>query len=391
MKDNTRADDESRPGEMPGRLTSPVPSDSIMLDNLKAMWDKAHVFDSEIAKNMESLKGAAIPGFNLPWWVKLVPSPFRVNFRKCVEIKVQNEDFLRCLEEGNVIPPQRLVAPEIWHDIEKANFCRVYELGGWGCVFHVYSFFVSHVAVEEKDGAKRLVAKPADVRVYDTLTDFIKWWKRHLEKPNCTCLSICSFGGWDEEMEPVELPDSIQVLSSPRDNGTWDIRHNSLEHMRPIYRTLVYRLYPESWVTWHGRICEILKEEFTNNPSAATMTPSRMKDRAHIPLDCIKEIFEDLRRNHSDEWRSARHSGTDELGLLPANGNRGDGSFVRGNVKFQWIADGIGVAVNCVWFLISRHVLSNQHHWQILWVITGLLAFYLFKVMAGNLERRIKQ
>lgn len=361
-----------------------------MRDKLVAMCGKALVFESEIAKNMESLKGAAIPGFNLPWWVKLVPSPFRVNFRKYVEIKVQNEDFLRCLEEGGVIPSRHLVARDIWNGIEKANHCRVYELRGWGCVFHVYSIFVSPVAVEEKDGAKRLVAKSADVLVYETLTDFIKWWKGHLEKPNCTCLSICSFGGWDEEMKPVELPDSIQVLSSPRDNGTWDVRHNSLEHIRPIYRTLVYRLYPESRDTWHGRICDILKEEFTNNPSAATMTPSRMKDRAHIPLDCIKEIFEDLRRNDS-AWRSARDSITNELGLIKADGNRGDGSFVRGNEGFQWVANGIATAVAVVSSVILVHIRSSWLHGKYLWAMAGLAAFYLVKVMATNLERRIKQ
>lgn len=388
MKNDMSIDGVSDSDENSGCSISSASTSDDLRGKLAAMLSKALDFGTAIGMNMESLKGAAVPGFNLPWWVKLVP--FRVNFSKSNEIKVRKEDFLRCLEEGGVIPPQRLVAPEIWSDIEKANHFRVYELRGWGCIFHVYSIFVSHVALEEKDGVKRLVTKSADVRVYETLADFIKWWKGHLEKPNCTCLTIGSFGGWDGDIKPVELPDSIQVLSSPRDNGTWEVQHNSLEHMRPIYRKLVYRLYPESWVTWHGRICEILGEEFNSNPSAATMTPSRMKGKAHIPLDCIEEIFEDLRRNNG-AWRSARDSVSGELGLLPANGKRGDGSFVRGNAGFLWAANGIAVAAYCVLSWIFSCVRSNWHHEKYLGAIAGLAAFYLVKVIAGNLERRIKQ
>lgn len=350
---------------------------------------KALEFGTAIGMNMESLKGAAIPGFNLPWWVKLVPAPFRVNFRECRELKAEKVDLLRCLEDGGVIPPQRLVEPEIWNDIEKANHFRVYELRGWGCVFHVYSIFVSHIAVEETDGAKRLVAKAADVRVYETLADFIKWWKRHLEKPNCTCLAIGSFGGWNEDMKPVELPDSIQVLSSPRDNETWDVRHNSLEHMRPIYRKLVYRLYPESWATWRGRVCEILHDEFKGNPFAVTMTPSRMEGKANIPRDCIEEIFEDLRKNDG-AWRSARDSATNELGLLPADGKRGDGAFARDDAGRQWVAEGIGVAAYCTLSWLFTHVKSDFHQKKYWLAAIGLAAFYLVNVFANNLKRKVK-
>lgn len=56
-----------------------------MQSKLDIMQNRKREFGTALGMNMEALKGTAIPGYNLPWWVKLVPSPFTVNFRSCPE------------------------------------------------------------------------------------------------------------------------------------------------------------------------------------------------------------------------------------------------------------------------------------------------------------------
>ena len=255
-----------------------VNPDEEMQSKSDEMQNCKREFGVALGMNVDSLKGTAIPGFNLPWWVKLVPSPLQVNFRRCREIKVRQTEFIEYLEKRGVIPSPQDVRKEVWDGIENANLFRVYELRGWGVVFHVYSIFVTRIVAEKQSGVMKLSIKSADRKIYDAVMDFVRVWKGRLETPNCRCFSIGSFGGWDETLNAVELPDSIQVLPSPNSDGagTWSVRHNSLEHMRPIYRTIVYRLYPESWATWHDRICDILKHESFE----CSMTVSRMASRA---------------------------------------------------------------------------------------------------------------
>lgn len=357
-----------------------------MQSKLDVMQNRKREFGTALGMNMEALKGTAIPGYNLPWWVKLVPSPFTVNFRTCREIKVRQSDFIRHLERHGVIPSSSEVRKDVWSDIENANLFRVYELRGWGVVFHVYSIFVTHIAVEKQCGVTKLSIKPAGGKIYEAVMEFVKEWKDRLKTPNCKCFSIGSFGGWDRNLNVIELPDSIQVLSSPHgdDSATWLVKHNSLEHMRPIYRTLVYRLYPESWATWHDRICEVLKHDSFE----CSMTVARMADISKVPQDCVAEIFEDLRKSDK-RWRSVKNKVTGELALAPANGSSDAGAFVSLQSKWPWLMlDGSLLVLQ---MLLIQSICREIKLWNVLGASTVFLVLIVFLVLKNNLQRKIKE
>ena len=339
-----------------------------------------------LGMNMEALKGTAIPGYNLPWWVKLVPSPFTVNFRTCREIKVRQSDFIKHLERHGVIPSSSEVRKDVWSDIENANLFRVYELRGWGVTFHVYSIFVTHIAVEKQCGVTKLSIKPAGGKIYEAVMEFVKEWKGRLKTPNCRCFSIGSFGGWDRNLNVVELPDSIQVLSSPHgdDSATWLVKHNSLEHMRPIYRTLVYRLYPESWATWHDRICEVLKSESFE----CSMTVSRMAEISHIPPDCVAEVFEYL-RTKDKRWQSTRNKTTGELALVESNGRTDAGAFVPLQHRWLWcVAFAVMSALVSIMF---QCISSGIKHGDLVSAFVGFVFYLVLSMVKNNLERKTKE
>ena len=361
--------------------------DTDMQSNLNVMRNCTRGFGTALGMNMEALKGAAIPDYNLPWWVKLVPSPLQVNFRSCREIPVRQGDFIEHLGRRGVIPSSDDIRHDVWEDIKNSNLFRVYELRGWGVVFHVYSIFVTHIAVEKHCGITKLFIKPAGEKVYKAVADFVKAWKGHLEKPNCKCLSIGAFGGWDK-MNVVELPDSIQVLSSPNNDGseTWTVRHNSLEHMRPIYRTLVYRLYPESWATWHDRICEVLKHDSFE----CSMTVARMADISKVPQDCVAEIFEDLRKSDK-RWRSVKNKVTGELALAPANGGADAGAFVSLQSKWPWVVWIFTVIAMLTQMVIVRYISEGMNKKDILCISLGTFVLLVFLVLKNNLQRKIKE
>ncbi|MBQ8124489.1 MAG: hypothetical protein IJ173_12940 [Kiritimatiellae bacterium] len=359
--------------------------DTDMQSNLNVMRNCTRGFGTALGMNMEALKGAAIPDYNLPWWVKLVPSPLQVSFRNCREIPVRQSDFIEHLGRRGVIPSSDDIRHDVWEDIKNSNLFRVYELRGWGVVFHVYSIFVTHIAVEKHCGITKLLIKPAGDKVYKAVADFVKAWKGHLEKPNCKCLSIGAFGGWDK-MNVVELPDSVQVLSSPNNDGsgTWTVRHNSLEHMRPIYRTLVYRLYPESWATWHDRICEVLKHDSFE----CSMTVARMADISKVPQYCVAEIFEDLRKSDK-RWRSVKNKVTGELALAPANGSSDAGSFVSLQSKWPWLMlDGSLLVLQT---LLIQSICREIKLWNVLGASTVFFVLIVFLVLKNNMQRKIKE
>ncbi len=277
--------------------------DEEMRASLSAMCGRMLDFGTALGTNVADLKGKAIPGFNLPWWVALWP--FSLEFRKVREIKVRESEFIAYLEKKGVIPPSGDVRGDVRQSICDANLFRVYELRGrFGITFHVYTIFVTRVGVEERDGVRRLAVKPSDAGTYNAVMDFVKDRKRRFRRANCRCVSIGSFGGWDGSLNVVELPDSIQLLSSPNHGGSrpWNVRLPNLTHMRPIYRMLVYRLWPELWTDWHKEICRALE----NDSVDGSMTVSRMSDNTGIPKDCVAEVFERLRTDKSRKWRSRR-------------------------------------------------------------------------------------
>lgn len=357
---------------------------------LNDMVHKTMEFASALRSNMDALKGGCIPDCNLPWWVKCIPYPFRINFRSCREIKVQQSDFLKHLELHGVVPHSHDVRAEIWRAIQEANYFQVYELRGKGVVFHVYSIFISCFALEAKDGVRRLVVKSADVDIYKTVAEFVKKWKGHLGKPNCLCLSIGSYGGWAEKITECELSDCIQVLSSPNGqcNNGWSVCHEKLEHMRPVFRTIVYRLYPESKETWHNRICGILKWNFADGGvSSASMTVARMSKESNIPQDCVAEIFEYL-RTRDMRWRSVRiHTG--ELALVPSNGCRGEGAFISSQCKTLY---SVGILIISVATAFAvRFICVKFDNNDVIGILAGFFTCFVLSSLKNNLERKIRE
>lgn len=374
--------------------------DSNLQSNLGAMQNRKREFGTALGTNMEALKGCIIPDYKLPWWVKLVPYPMLGDFRNCHEIKVDDNHrnkFIKHLVEHEVIPSSREVRAEVWRAIEASILFRVYELRGWGAVFHFYSIFITHIVVEEQKGIRKLSIKSSDGKIYDAVMAFVKDWKGYLKTPNCRCISIGSFGGWDDSLEVAEFPDSIHVLSSPGDKRTasWRTRHHSLEHMRPVYRTLVYRLYPETWATWYKRICDILEHEPTQN----SMTVSRMAELSNVPSDCVAEVFDSLRTNDKN-WKSVKKRTTGELALVRSNGygSSDAGAFVLSHNKWLWpallavnfliIVFGVGAyfLLNCIF-----NGIKSKDVTKIVLGVLGLLVFIAFSVLKNKVRRKIKE
>lgn len=362
-----------------------------MSSRLGAMQRCKTKFDAAIETNVEALKGVAIPGYNLPWWVKLVPAPFTVRFRNWSDktTRQSQSNFIKYLEERKVIPPSSQIRKDVWREIENSNLFRVYELRGWGVVFHVYALFVTHIAIEEESGIRRLAIKPVDPSVYESVMNFVEGYENHLEEPSCRCFSIGSFGGWDKNQNAVDVPGSIQVLSSPNDDEstTWSVKHNSLEHMQPVYRTLVYRLYPETWKDWYARICSVLKNELLKNrPFDRSMTVSRMAQEAHVPPDCVAEVFEDLRTNDK-KWMSSKNKTTGEMALKPSDDKPDAGSFVPLHRKWLWVS--FSVSLMLVQILIIRYINRGMDKKDILCISLGVLVLLLFLIFKNNLQRKI--
>lgn len=365
--------------------------DGEMQSKMSAMGGRMRDFGAALGTNVADLKGKAIPGCNLPWWVALCPLTLR--FRKVREIKARESEFIAHLEKKGVIPHSGEVRSDVWQSICEANLFRVYELRGlFGITFHVYTVFVTRVGVEERNGVRRLAVMPSDVGTYNAVMDFVKDRKRRLGRTNCRCVSIGSFGGWDDGLNVVELPDSIQVLSSPRDDDLrpWDVRLPNLEHMRPIYRMLVYRLSPESWKAWHERICGILE----NDCSDCSMTVAKMSDETGIPADCVAEVFERLRTDKSGKWRS-RRTAKGELAIehrVPGAA-AGAGAFVPSARNWPcWLLLAlVSVAMLCVGGFIVKQFGKG---WRLASIATGLglmPVYMVFLCIRNYLNRKIAE
>lgn len=366
--------------------------DSDMRSKLDDMGNRSQSFGTALGMNVESLVGAAIPNCNLPWRVNLVPF-LTLKFGRCREMKVRQTEFIEHLEKHGVIPSSRDVRPEVWDDICRANLFRVYELRGWGAVFHVYAIFITHVAVDEREGARRLVVRPANVAVYNKVVEFVKIWKRRLVRANCRCLSIGSYGGWDANLGVIELPDSIQALSSPdpSDPKAWKVKLPNLEYMRPIYKKLVYRLWPVSWTAWVERVHDFLK----NDSSDCSMTVEYVAYKAHIPEYCVAEVFDHV-RNRDGRWVSTRTS-KGELALVKANGRKSDaGAFMPSARKWPWCL--LLVAVNAATmgsgFLVARQLTAMKERLclsAIMIVLMGAVATSVLGCVKNSVSRRIKE
>lgn len=362
--------------------------DADMKSKLDDMGNRSLSFGTALGMNAKSLVGAAIPNCNLPWWVNLVPF-FTLRFGRCREMKIRQDEFIEHLEKHGVIPSSRDVRSEVRDAIRKANLCRVYELRGWGAVFHVYAIFITHVAVDEQDGARRLVIRPANIGVYKSVTDFVKDRKKGLARAHCRCLSIGSYGGWDENLGAVELPDSIQALSSPdpSDPKAWKVELPNLEYMRPIYKKLVYRLWPVSWTAWNEKICGILKD----NSFEGSMTVKKVANEAKIPEYCVAEVFDYVR--NSGQWVSTRTS-KGELALVEANGRKSDaGAFMPSARKWPWFL--LLVAVNGATigsgFLVTSILKKGLCLSAIMFVLMLVVINSVLGCVKNNVSRRIEE
>lgn len=366
--------------------------DADMQSKLDDMGNRSQSFGTALGMNVKSLDGAAIPNCNLPWWVDFVPF-FTFRFGRCREIKVRQTEFIEHLEKHGVIPSSRDVRLEVWDAICNANFFRVYELRKCGIVFHVYAIFITHVAVDEREGVRRLIVRRANGAVYNEVVKFVKTWKRYQARANCRCLSIGSYGGWDENLGVVELPDSIQALSSPdpSDPEAWKVKLPNLEYMRPIYKKLVYRLWPVSWTDWGAKICGILE----NGSSKCSMTVKHMAKEAKIPEYCVAEVFDYL-RNRDSRWVSTRTS-KGELALVEANGMKSDvGAFMPSAQKWPWFLSLLVVNAatmgSAFWVALQLTAMKERPCLgTIVFVLMLVVANSVLGCIKNNVGRRIEE
>ena len=111
-----------------------------------------------------------------------------------------------------------------------------------------------------------------------------------------------------------------------------------MNHMRPIYKRLIYRLYPESIATWRDRVVKILKE-----PHTGTMTVNKVSKLSVVPDCAVADIFDELRR--TKKWKSVK-SGIGEMGIAQRldHDNKDAGPFIRKNKLIIAISCFVGFA-----------------------------------------------
>ena len=313
---------------------------------LSQMCSGANSFGVAQDGNIKDMKGLPIPGINIPWKIRIKPWPIELKFREYTELNYSNV-FVKYLIKKGLLPLENDVNPTIWQVIKQLNFLKIYDLSGDGIIFRIYSIFVTPFNVGTVNGVDKLIAQPVDANVRTVINKLIDVCESEFVRPNCQLLSI---GAFDDNFCGGQLQQSnnrVEVFSSgsvdAKGNVSWSVRHHSLNHMRPIYKRLIYRLYPESIATWRDRVVKILKE-----PHIWTMTVNRMSKQAVVPDCAVADIFDELRR--TKKWKSVK-SGTGEMGIAQRldYDNKDAGPFIRKNKLI--------VAVSCfagfAWLVLS--------------------------------------
>lgn len=313
---------------------------------LSQMCSGANSFGVARGGNIKDMKGLPIPGINIPWKIRIKPWPIELKFREYTELNYSNA-FVKYLIKKGLLPLENDVNPTIWQSIKQLNFLKIYDLSGDGIIFRIYSIFVTPFKVGTVNGVDKLIAQPVDTNVRTTINELIDIYESEFVRPNCLLLSM---GTFDAHLGTGHLHEShnrVEVFSSgfvdTKGNVNWKVRHHSLNHMRPIYKRLIYRLYPESIATWRDRVVKILKE-----PHIGTMTVNRMSKQAVVPDCAVADIFDELRR--TKKWKSVK-SGTGEMGIAQRldYDNKDAGPFIRKNKLI--------VAVSCfagfAWLVLS--------------------------------------
>ena len=279
---------------------------------LSQMCKGANSFGVAQECNIKDMKGLPIPGINIPWKIRIKPWPIELKFREYTELNYSSA-FVKYLIKEELLPSEKHVNPTIWQSIKQLNFLKIYDLSGDGIIFRIYSIFVTPFKVGTVNGVDKLIAQPVDVNVRTVINKLIDVCESEFVRPNCQLLSI---GAFDAHLGTGHLHEShnrVEVFSSgsvdAKGNVSWSVRHHSLNHMRPIYKRLIYRLYPESMATWRDRVVTVL-----NEPDAGTMTVNKVSNLSDVPDCAVADIFDELRR--TKKWKSVK-SGIGEMGIAP--------------------------------------------------------------------------
>lgn len=279
---------------------------------LSRMCSGANSFGVAQDGNIKDMKGLPIPGINIPWKIRIKPWPIELKFREYTELNYSNA-FVKYLIKKGLLPLENDVNPTIWQSIKQLNFLKIYDLSGDGIIFRIYSIFVTPFKVGTVNGVDKLIAQPVDVKVRTVINKLIDVCESEFVRPNCLLLSMgafdCNFCGGQLQ----QSNNRVEVFSSgsvdTKGNVSWRVCHHSLDHMRPIYKRLIYRLYPESMATWRDRVVTVL-----NEPYPGTMTVNNVSKFSHVPDCAVADIFDELRR--TKKWKSVK-SGIGEMGIAP--------------------------------------------------------------------------
>ncbi len=280
---------------------------------LSRMCCGADSFGVAHESNIKDMKGLPIPGINIPWKIRIKPWPIEMRFTDYKEITYVNNGFVKHLVNKGLLPLETDVNLTIWQSIKKLNFLKIYELSGDGIIFRIYSIFVTPFKTGIVNGVDKLIAQPVDVNVRTVINELIDVCESEFVRPNCLLLSMGAFDGNLGADQIQQAYNRVEVFSSgsvdATGNVSWNVRHHSLNHMRPIYKRLIYRLYPESIATWRDRVVTVL-----NEPYAGTMTVNKVSKLSVVPDCAVADIFDELRR--TKKWKSVK-SGIGEMGIAP--------------------------------------------------------------------------
>jgi hypothetical protein len=363
---------------------------------LSQMCSGANSFAVAQDGNIKDMKGLPIPGINIPWKIRIKPWPIELKFREYTELNYSSA-FVKYLIKEELLPSEKHVNPTIWQSIKQLNFLKIYDLSGDGIIFRIYSIFVTPFKVGTVNGVDKLIAQPVDDNVRTVINKLIDVCESEFVRPNCQLLSI---GAFDDNFSGDQLQQSnkrVEVFSSgsvdAKGNVSWSVCHHSLNHMRPIYKRLIYRLYPESMATWRDRVVTVL-----NEPHAGTMTVNKVSKLSDVPDCAVADIFDELRR--TKKWKSVK-SGIGEMGIAPRQtyDKKDSGPFIAKNRIAIFMASiqlllwpGLLFIINAIWrncmygdFEISRKSKIFGYISTIIWGI------YQFCRVYKNYKQKINE
>ena len=264
-------------------------------EQLSINTQHARQFGAALDIKIKDNLGTVIPDINLPGWVYFVPDMFNLKFKKYRELSFNNDEFYNCLSDCGAIPRLETLRTNDANAIKSANFFRAYELSNGSIVFRFMAFFITPVNFSNNLGEQQVL--PANSTVYENIMTYFKKWERSngLRKPNCNCFILAAQRGWDN-VTPFSLHDNVQILCHLDENNIWEVRHQSLNNYRRVYREFIYSLYPESFDNLCQRVEDFIqanKWSFSGN-----ITTKKLSKNLNRPEDMIERCCDQLQKTN---------------------------------------------------------------------------------------------